>query len=95
MSAEAGPYLESRRLDDLARMITELASEVWILRDRSIVLEELLVRGGVLTAEQIDELVPGGAVRERIAAERAAFVRRVFGAILDEDTRTAAAMQSP
>ncbi|WP_433042004.1 hypothetical protein [Dactylosporangium sp. CS-033363] len=95
MTAEVGPYLESRRLDDLARMVTELASEVWIQRDRAIVLEELLIAGGVLTAEQLDELVPGGELRTRIAGERAAFVRRVFGAILDEDARTAAAMQSP
>ena len=84
-------YLGSKRLDDIARMVTELASEVWILRDRNMVLEHLLAEKGTVDLAKIEELHPEGELRERIQAERAAFVQRVFGAVLDQDSRVEAA----
>ena len=85
-------YLGSKRLDDIARMVTELASEVWILRDRNMVLEHLLAEKGTVDLDKIEELHPEGELRERIQAERAAFVQRVFGAVLDQDSRVEAAV---
>ncbi|WP_326696851.1 hypothetical protein OG909_05690 [Streptomyces sp. NBC_01754] len=85
-------YLGSDRLDELARMVTELASEVWILRDRNLVLEHLLASTGAVDPQELDGLRPEGEFAERVAGERDAFVSRVFGAILDPDTRTAAAL---
>ncbi|WP_150241087.1 hypothetical protein [Nocardiopsis quinghaiensis] len=85
-------YLDSKRLDDIARMVTELASEVWILRDRNMILEHLLAEKGTVDPEVIEELHPDGELLERIRAERAAFVRRVFGAVLDQDARVEAAL---
>ncbi|MFV2198563.1 hypothetical protein [Nocardiopsis sp. LOL_012] len=86
-------YLDSKRLDDIARMVTELASEVWILRDRNMVLEHLLAERGTVDPEEIERLRPGGELLERLQSERAAFVRRVFGAVLDQDTRVEAAVR--
>lgn len=85
-------YLGSKRLDDIARMVTELASEVWILRDRNMVLEHLLAEKGAVDPEVLEQLHPGGELRERIQAERTDFVRRVFGAVLDQDARVEAAI---
>ncbi|TDC55177.1 hypothetical protein E1281_14015, partial [Actinomadura sp. KC345] len=85
--ADTTAYLESERLDEIARMLTELASEVWILRDRTHVLEHLLRERGCLDEGALDALRPSGELLERLAEERAAFVGRVFGAIFDPDTR--------
>ncbi|SEF59939.1 hypothetical protein SAMN04489712_101549 [Thermomonospora echinospora] len=84
-------YLESERLDEITRMLTELASEVWILRDRTLVLEHLLRERGCLDEGAVEALRPTGELLARLGEERGAFVSRVFGAVLDTDTRVAAA----
>ncbi|QFG26205.1 hypothetical protein [Actinomadura sp. WMMB 499] len=86
-----GAYLGSERLDEITRMLTELASEVWILRDRTLVLEHLLRERGQLDDGAVDALRPSGELLERLGRERGDFVGRVFGAVLDPDTRVAAA----
>lgn len=80
-------YLGSDRLDDLARMLTEVASELWILKDRNMVLEKLLDEAGVLTPASIDAYVPDSATAAQIAAERSAFTARILGAVLTNDQR--------
>lgn len=84
-------YLESERLDEITRMLTELASEVWILRDRTLVLEHLLRERGCLDEGAVDALRPTGDLLSRLNEERGAFAGRVFGAVFDADTRVAAA----
>lgn len=80
-------YLGSDRLDDLARMLTELASELWILKDRNMVLEALLAEAGVVTPASVEGHQPDGETAQRIAAERTAFTARIFGAVLPNDQR--------
>lgn len=80
-------YLGSDRLDDLARMITELTSELWILKDRNMVLEKLLAEAGVVTVESIDSYQPDAETAAHIAAERSALAARIFGAVLPNDQR--------
>jgi hypothetical protein len=94
MTANDGPrYLESERLDEITRMLAELASEVWILRDRNLALEHLLRERGCLDGGAVDALRPTAELAERLAGERGAFVRRVFGAVLDPDVRVEAVMR--
>ena len=80
-------YLGSDRLDDLARMLTEVASELWILKDRNMVLEALLAESGVLTPGSVEAHQPDDETARRIAAERSAFTARIFGAVLPNDQR--------
>lgn len=80
-------YLGSDRLDDLGRMLTELTSELWILKDRTMVLEALLADAGVVTPAAIDDYQPDATTAARIAAERSTLANRVFGAVLDSDRR--------
>ncbi|WP_106402621.1 hypothetical protein [Actinocorallia populi] len=85
-------YLGSARLDDLARMVAELTSELWILKDRTLVLEHLLAERGCLDPAAVDELRPSEELLARLRREREALVGRVFGAVLDSDTRVKAAV---
>lgn len=67
-------------LDGVFRMMLELASEVWVLRDRFAVLEELLAQRGTLTADDLDVFQPGPELAAGLDDERAAFVRRLLDA---------------
>lgn len=80
-------YLGSDRLDDITRMLTEVASELWILKDRNMVLESLLAQAGVTTPAAIEAYQPDAATAQAIAAERAAFTARIFGAVFDNEQR--------
>lgn len=83
-------YLGDARLDDVARMVFELTSELWVLRDRVLVLEDQLVSSGALAAGSVDTAVPGEALAERLAAGRKQIVARVYGAVLGSDARVEA-----
>ncbi|MFD2137219.1 hypothetical protein ACFSLT_22390 [Novosphingobium resinovorum] len=50
----ANVYLDETNVDDLGRMVTTLLSEMWIMRDRMLVMEELLSRQGILDSATID-----------------------------------------
>ena len=59
---------------------TELLSELWILRDRVLILEHLLSEAGILPPGQLDEYVPSDELSRKLDAERDQFVARVAGA---------------
>lgn len=73
-------YLGDRTTDDLARMVTELTSEVWILRDRMIVLEHLLADLGHIESGLPDRYQPDAELSARLTTEREELVERVLGA---------------
>ena len=85
-------YLGERRLDDVARMLFELTSELWILKDRVLVLEDQLQRSGALAAGAVDAAVPEEELAERLSAERRRLATRVYGAVLGSDERVSAAL---
>jgi hypothetical protein len=90
--SERPQYLGSDRLDDLARMLIELTSELWILKDRTLVLEHLLASNGILAPDAIDSYQPTGDLSQTLLAERKALLERVMGAVLPSDDRVAAAL---
>jgi hypothetical protein len=85
-------YLGDARIDDVARMVFELTSELWVLKDRTMMLEALLVEHGVLADEAVDTMQPTTELSLKLLAERKALVARVYGAVLDSDSRSAAAL---
>jgi hypothetical protein len=74
------PYLADERFDQLARMMFQLLSEVWVMRDRMVVMEELLRRKGVTSAAELDGFVPDAALDARLEALRNEMVEAVLGA---------------
>jgi hypothetical protein len=79
---EAPSYLHRATVEDVARMVEALTEEVWILRDRVVVLEELLAAKGVLEVAEIEAFEPDEAVAGRLAKDRGRLIRRVLGAPL-------------
>jgi hypothetical protein len=93
MAVETNPaprYLNGERSDDLARMILALTAELWQLKDRTLVLEQLLHDSGVLPATAIDQFQPSGEFAHRLLEQRRALTRRVMGAIATSPERLAA-----
>lgn len=93
MSQKSPTYLTGEeRLDDLARMVLELTSEVWVLKDRTIILEHLLAAKGTLAEAEIDQFQPAAELAAVLRREREALVARVMGALLPSDDRVDAAL---
>lgn len=70
-------YLVRRRIEDVAQGFVSLASELWIVKDRMAVLEQLLAQHGI-PASPIDEFEPGGAFKAQLDQARREFARRVI-----------------
>ncbi|MEU5989996.1 hypothetical protein ABZ806_13570 [Spirillospora sp. NPDC047418] len=68
-------------LDALFNALMEVASEVWVLRDRFAVLEEVLRERGTITRDDIELLQPGPELAERLAADRRTFLERIMEAL--------------
>ncbi len=79
------PALHPGQLDHLGRAVLLLARELWVARDRLAVLEAVLERRGLLSAEEIRDFQPEGALAERLAAERDALARALVETLAPED----------
>lgn len=78
----APAYLGKATPDELARMVTGLTEELWVLRDRVMVLEQVLTESGAIKGTAVDEHVPGEELHGRLGLERQRLIQRVLGAPL-------------
>ena len=74
------PYLGNRELDDAMLVISQLLTELWIVKDRVAVLEQILEEQNILSADKVANYIPDAPLAERLDRERDAFVRRIMGA---------------
>ncbi len=71
-------YLPDPVLDATVRMVVELAAQVWVDRERLLVVEQLLAERGVVTREAIEHYQPSPEVAAAWKARRNQFVEDVF-----------------
>jgi hypothetical protein len=74
-------FLLHRRIDDLAAAYVSVLGELWILKDRQAVLEQVLARHGIPAPEAVEQFEPDGKFKAELDAERQAWVRRMVGAL--------------
>jgi hypothetical protein len=72
-------YFDNVMFDNLLDALLELSAAVWTHHDRVIVLEKILAERGIAVSEAIEAHLPDAHEIAARAAERAAFVQRVFG----------------
>jgi hypothetical protein len=84
----AKPYLSENNIDDLGRMLLALLSEVWIMRDRMAITEDLLFQKTGITSAEIDDYLPTPEFAAKLEALRNRFVANVVGAPLSADDRS-------
>lgn len=83
----AKPYLTEHNVDDLGRMLLALLSEVWIMRDRMAITEELLLQKAGISSAEIDDYLPSPELAAKLGALRERFVMNVVGAPLSDVER--------
>ena len=69
------------RSDPVAKLALTLAKELWMLRDRQLVLEDALARKGIDVRELIERGQPQGEAAKAIEADRRRFVAEVLAAL--------------
>jgi hypothetical protein len=74
--------LDENNIDDLSRMVMALVQEVWIMRDRMAVTEQLLEEHLDITPEAIDNFVGSPEYSDAIQKMRDQFAMRIVGAPL-------------
>jgi hypothetical protein len=73
-------YLNEDNIDDLARMLTALLSEVWIMRDRMAIMEKMMGDKLGLTSKDLDDYVPPPEFSKELETLRDRMVNNVIGA---------------
>ncbi len=76
-----GDFLLHRRIDDLAAAYVSVLDELWIIKDRQAILEQVLARHGIPAPEAVEQFEPDGKFKAELDAERQAWVRRMVGAL--------------
>ncbi|MDE1149950.1 MAG: hypothetical protein PW843_25645 [Azospirillaceae bacterium] len=82
MSDMTGPYLAPTDIDDVARILMTLVTEVWVMRDRMAITERLLAEKAGITAADIDDYAGDPAFKADLERQRDQFVSTVLGAPL-------------
>lgn len=78
----ANTYLNEHNVDDLGRMVTALLSELWIMRDRMVVLESILEKAQLLESDAIERFAYTPAQEAEVEKLRDRIVASVLGAPL-------------
>ena len=66
-------------LDQLGQALITLAKELWVLKDRQLILEAALADAGIVAKEVVDRYQPDEMLKERLRAER----QRLIDTIID------------
>jgi len=72
-------YFDDPAIDQLMDIVLKLGAELWTLRDRQAMLEEMLAEHGEINLEQLDKGRPSEPLAARLKDEREEFTRRLYG----------------
>lgn len=76
-------FLGDPVLDRMMKVILSLSQEVYVLRDRLGVIEQLLDERRMISRADIDGYRPNTAQQTRILGERDAFIERLLSPLTD------------
>ena len=72
--------------DATFQVIVNLMHELWIVKDRALLLEQVLADAGIDVSERLDRLDPDEQTAARLEKERKAFIARVLQPTLEADS---------
>ncbi len=75
------PNDTATRSDPVAQLAMTLAKELWVLKDRQLVLEAVLTQQGIPVRELVERFQPSAADREAIDAARKRFTAEIVAAL--------------
>lgn len=74
-------YFPDPMIDRLLEITLVLAGELWTVRHRQALTEQLLAAQGQITPDQIETFKPDPALKESLERQRQDFIRSVFGGL--------------
>lgn len=74
-------FLVHQRLDDLSQGFVSMAAEMWIVKDRIAVLEQVLAKHGIPAPAAVETFEPSDAFKAQLDSERRAWIQRMIGAL--------------
>ena len=74
-------------VDALLRMNTELLAELWIVKDRLLILERIFQDKLGISAEEIDRFAPDRDLGQKLDREREVMMKKVMLAPFADDDR--------
>lgn len=81
MSGDLTPHLSAARNDRATQLALTLARELWVVKDRLLVLEAVLSQQGTPLRELVDRYQPAGDAKAAIDAERKRFIAEIMAAL--------------
>jgi hypothetical protein len=81
MSLELTPNDTAIRQDPVAQLALLLAKELWVLKDRQLVLEAVLTQQGIAVRDLVERYQPNDTDRQVIDAARKRFAAEVVAAL--------------
>jgi hypothetical protein len=79
-------YLVADDLDALARQNLQLMTELWIVKDRLTLLEDMLEGQGLIDRKAFDTTEPSEELSAELEAQRIAYIKRIVGLSADQRT---------
>ena len=70
-----------QRVDDLAQAFVSVTAEMWIVKDRLAVLEQVLAKHGIPAPSAVETFEPSDSFKNQLDAERRAWIQRMIGAL--------------
>ena len=80
-------FFDAPYVDELLRMNTELLAELWIVKDRLLILERVVCEKLEIDRSEIDRFVPTGPFAEELDRERETMMKKVMHAPFAETDR--------
>lgn len=74
-------YFRDPVVDHLLEVVLLLGGELWVNRDRQMVMEELLATVGRVTPEMIETFKPNATFKEKQNEARRVFTERMYGCL--------------
>lgn len=81
LTLDLTPDDSALRADPVARLALTLAKELWMLRDRQLVLEHVLSQQGTSVRDLVERHQPDGELAKLLETERSRFVGEVIAAL--------------
>lgn len=78
-------YFKDPMIDHLLEICLQLAGEIWVNRDRQMVIEHLLATEGKVTPDMIEAFKPEPDMKENMRDQRRLFTQRLFGCLYDDN----------
>ncbi|MBL8629090.1 MAG: hypothetical protein JNM81_05650 [Rhodospirillaceae bacterium] len=81
-------YFKDPMIDHLLEIVMLLGGELWVTRDRQMIVEHLLATEGKVTPDMIERFQPSPELRAQMDESRKLFTQRVFNCLYSQHEAT-------